>query len=60
VCVKETDKFKGVFNVAGEVHTLYGYYNSIASASYGFKARLERKFKRKLFLSDIDYTIKKI
>ena len=51
-------RYKGIYNVAGELHTLYAWAFSKGQAHFLMKDRLERKFGQKLWFKKISYEIK--
>lgn len=52
-------RFKGVYNISGELHTLYAWAWSERQAHFLFKERLEMKLGRKLYMKWIKFHITK-
>jgi len=51
-------RYKGTYNIAGELHTLYVWAWSPRQAHFLFKDQLEKKLERKLYFRLIQYEIK--
>jgi len=51
-------RYKGIYNVTGELHTLYCWAFSKGQAHLLLKKQLERKFGQKLWFKSISYQIK--